>query len=290
VVTEGVLRFKKNVFSQNGEDGIVEALFQAITPRNRVCCEFGASDGVRFSNSRRLILDGWKGIMIEADLRSFQELTRTYASSPNVSCVNASVDGGANRLERILERSGLSASGPTIDFLSIDIDGLDYEILESLEVRPAVICIEVNGAQRPDTVERTPRDIAARNVGQSLTVMAQIAETKGYDLVCYTSNAFLVRRDLLPSSGLSVRTPAEAYTEYLCSLNQKNRDWLYLENRASVPPFHMFGNPNLTRRALRIGAARAFLLVLWSLRFRATHWFRLVRKHLWRTQSGRDGG
>ncbi len=49
-----LLATRRNDYSQNGEDGIIDAIFAAIAPTNRWCCEFGAWDGLHFSNSRRL--------------------------------------------------------------------------------------------------------------------------------------------------------------------------------------------------------------------------------------------
>jgi hypothetical protein len=273
----GLHRFRNNVFSQNGEDGLLEALFKGISLREKTCAEFGAHDGVHLSNTRRLVMEGWKAIMIEADPVLFGKLKGCYASYPQVFCINEKVDGGDNRLDRIFDRLDLSETASHLGFLSVDIDGLDFEILETLTLRPAVLCIEVNGAHSPDANESVAREIAARNVGQPLGVMARIATEKGYGLVCFNGNAFFVRRDFLEASSIPVLTPEQAYAEYLAMLRKEEREWLYLENLALVPPFHAFRNPRLTRRSLRIGTARAAWLKAWSLRFQAAGWLRAAR-------------
>jgi hypothetical protein len=278
-MTGSLLQFRKNVFSQNGEDGILEALLGAIGPLERVCCEFGAHDGVTFSNTRRLVMEGWKAIMIEADPTLFRQLQASYAAYPGVVCLNERVDVAEHRLDRILDRAGLSELTSHLGFLSVDIDGLDSEILEALTLQPCVLCIEVNGAHSPDANKPIPCGVAARNVGQPLAVMARIAARKGYALVCFNSNAFFVRRDLLDKSQIPVLTPEHAYAEYLAALRQDEREWLYLENQALVPPFHAFTNPHLTRQSLGIRPARAVWLRAWSLRFRAAAWYRALRGH-----------
>ena len=52
-------RFKKNVFSQNGEDGILEILLKKLKllskNKDNWCCEFGAWDGIHGSNTFNLI-------------------------------------------------------------------------------------------------------------------------------------------------------------------------------------------------------------------------------------------
>lgn len=61
-----LLDFKRNDFSQNGEDGIIEELFRRIGIEAKTCCEFGAWDGIYLSNCRRLIDQGWQTLFIEA--------------------------------------------------------------------------------------------------------------------------------------------------------------------------------------------------------------------------------
>jgi hypothetical protein len=214
--------------------------------------------------------------MIEADPVRFRKLKGSYASFPGVVCLNERVGVGEHSLDRILERAGLSKAAEHLDLLSVDIDGLDFEILQNLTLRPCVLCIEVNGASAPDAPP-VPHEVAALNVGQPLAVMARIAREKGYGLVCFNSNAFFVRCDLLDGSSIPMRTPVDAYAEYLAMLGKGEREWLYLENLALVPPFHAFRNPHLTRQKLEFGAARAAWLRAWSLRFRVAALYRRFR-------------
>jgi hypothetical protein len=174
-VSNDLLRCRRNVFSQNGEDGVLEALFDLLPPTPKICCEFGAHDGVTFSNTRRLALQGWRSVMIEADAARFAKLEKAFPSGSEVYCINARIDADENSLEMVLDRAGLSTMSRQLGFLSVDIDGLDHEILESLTLRPCVICIEVNGAHRPAVRVRVAREVAAGNVEQPLAVMTEIA-------------------------------------------------------------------------------------------------------------------
>ena len=61
-----------NVYSQFGEDGILAAIFEKLGTCNKWVLECGASDGVFFSNSRKLIEEGWNGVLVEADRRSLK--------------------------------------------------------------------------------------------------------------------------------------------------------------------------------------------------------------------------
>lgn len=260
-----LLDFKKNEYSQNGEDGIINEIFRRIGIETKACCEFGAWDGIHLSNCRKLILSGWSALMIEGNKQRFDSLVSNYSDRPDVICVNKFVDAGKNSLAGICTDNGLSA----LDFLSVDIDGLDYEIFESLDFLPRVICIEVNAGHNPANRSRVQRSVAMNNVGQSLQVFTDIADSKGYDLVCYNGNAFYVRRDANKGAIASMKAE-EAYTGFISQLSANEKEWLYLVNIGAVAPYYSYSNLFLNREALRISHSRALhLRVLGYARFLA---------------------
>lgn len=266
-MTNDLLKYSRNDFSQNGEDGIVEELFRRLEISEGFCCEFGAWDGMHLSNTRRLILAGWGGMQIEGDPGKASLLRDRYGDTPRVTCVNRFVDAGANSISA-LAREYAVPEAAELDFLSVDIDGLDFEVLEQLDVRPKVICIEVNAGHDPLSTVRVPRHVAANNVGQPLGVFVEIAAAKGYALVCYTGNAFLVRRELIGSMGLRELGPAEAYDEFLRALDPAGRIWLYRVSRALAPPFYRYDNPRLTRERLGLGPGTAAAAMAEGMLFR----------------------
>ena len=257
-----LLAHRADVFSQNGEDGVIDRLFQILGISCGICCEFGAWDGVHFSNTRRLILSGWTGIMIEPDEDKYQRLRETYRGVARVHCLNECVEPEGNTLAAIFARHRLGGLAAQMDLLSIDIDGLDYEIFRGLDLRPSVICVEVNAGHSPFDERMITREIAARNVGQPLAVFSRTAEEMGYGLICYTGNAFYVRRDVLRAGGLFSLTDGEAYIDFLHGLSIRQREWLWLVNRGVAPPYYAFGNPLLARAPLGITRTRAAMLVL----------------------------
>jgi O-methyltransferase len=239
--TNNLLKYKKNIFSQFGEDGVIGKIFSGIGIKYGVCCEFGAWDGIHLSNCRNLVLNGWSCIFIEADEAKWRNLVKNYEGFTNVHCINKLVDDENNKISNILNELHITE----LDFLSIDIDGLDYEIFESLDIYPRVICIEVQGGHSPESTTKLPRDIAIKNIGQPLTFFVQIAREKGYSLVCYTGNAFFIKNTEIESSSLLELTAVEAYTECLNYLDEKLRVWLYFANIGLVEPYFVFNNPYL---------------------------------------------
>jgi len=139
--------------------------------------------------------------MIEANAAKYQELIVTYAEQPNVSCINKLVQiEGADSLDNILD----SVHAPQdIGVLSIDIDGNDYYIWESLsKYTPELVVIEFNPTVPNDVIfvqEMSPKI----NQGCSLLSLILLGKVKGYELACCTAwNAFFVKKEKLQSLGI----------------------------------------------------------------------------------------
>ena len=234
-------------------------------------------DGKHLSNCRKLILEGWRALMIEADSERTKALRATYHDNPAVTCVNRLVDDGKNSLGTIVKETGFPA---TMDFLSVDIDGLDYEIFRGMDLRPRVICIEVNAAHRPESDVELPRSVAAKGVGQPMGVFLRIAQAKGYELVCYTGNAFLVRQEIIKQHTLKVVTPAEAYDSFLRHLETDAKEWLYLVNRGFIQPYQRYQNGRLGFRALGLDSGRYLPLLGLAARKFLQHVFAFLRSRV----------
>src|SRR5688572_13694008 len=59
-------RHHAQVYSQNGEDGIIAEIFRRIGPRSRTFLEIGIEGGSQ-NNTRLLLEQGWRGIWIEGN-------------------------------------------------------------------------------------------------------------------------------------------------------------------------------------------------------------------------------
>lgn len=180
-----------NRYSQYGEDGIIERIFQQIGTTSKICVEVGAWDGFHLSNTANLWTRSWKGVLIETHKKRFKELrenTREYGCL----CINAYVRReGPDVLEAILNRHGVTAM---IDLVSIDIDGNDYYVCESLrELRPRVIVCEYNPTipAELDVYADYPSDF-----GCSAGALVRLLGVKGYRLVAMTdTNCLFVRAE-----------------------------------------------------------------------------------------------
>jgi hypothetical protein len=188
--------------SQHEEDGITVALFNRIGAQTRRFVEIGA--GVNGGNSGFLAREcGWAGLMLEISAARVASLRRRFA--PAVCVVEARVT--RENIDHLLATNGY---GGDIDLLSIDIDGIDYWVWESLTAcHPGVVIVEYNpffGAERSVTVPYDPEFDRHRfdvprfaYYGASLAALARLGARKGYRLVMVEPrgvNAFFVREDV----------------------------------------------------------------------------------------------
>jgi hypothetical protein len=249
--------------SQSGEEGIVSRIFDVLEFRDGLCCEFGAWDGIYLSNTRALMERGWRGLMIEPDLARYEQLCGTYPSGSRAACVRSFVDVGENSLARIAARSGILER---FSFVSIDIDGLDYEVFSSLaefSQPPMVVCVEAHTCHRPDDLNPVPAKIASKGAGQPIGRYVEVGVSMGYRLVCFIgTNAFFMHRDAGHEGAIPTLTPIQAALQNLEFVreNKLATEYLYLCNLGKVQPFYEFRNPLFSSRSLGIDPLRAVLL------------------------------
>ena len=182
-----LLRHARDINSLSGEDGIIEKIFEVLPPGDKWCVEFGAWDGIKFSNTRHLISKhGWSAVLIEADSNKFVDLQANCANFPKAHCLNRFVTfEGEASLESLLKTTLIPKD---FDLLSIDIDGNDIHIWDSLkEYTPKVIVIEFNPTIPSDVDFIQARDMSI-NQGNSLLALIRLGKSKNYELVCITDN------------------------------------------------------------------------------------------------------
>lgn len=182
--------FAKNNFSQFGEDGIVEKLLQHIPDKNKWCVEFGAWDGVYLSNAFNLIKnEGYRSVLIEANSEKFEELKKNLKEFDAVLVNEFVTFDGENTLDKILSRTEIPHD---FDFLSIDIDGNDYHILESLSLyKPKIICIEYNLLIPNEVIYIQPKDFNIQRGASALAIL-NLAKSKGYSLAAVTTSNLIL--------------------------------------------------------------------------------------------------
>lgn len=208
--------YSNNVYSQSGEDGIIGRLLSLISEKSQLsnwCVEFGAWDGKFLSNTFHLLENkNFNAVYIESDPKKFRLLVSNMKSY-TVNCINTFVDISNNKLDYILRNTLIPTE---FDVLSIDIDGCDYYIFESLQIyRPKIILIEYNPTI-PNDVYFVQEPDFNLSYGASALAIQQLANNKNYTVVAVTATNIIlvdhkyIQDDWQLNSDLSILRPDNA--------------------------------------------------------------------------------
>ena len=185
-------KYKKNIFSQNGEDGIIFEILKRLklNKKNRWCCEFGAWDGVHGSNTFNLVKKlNYKAIYIEGDKTKYKDLIITSKNFKKIIPFNKYVSHkkkSLNSLDNILKKTKIKKN---FDVLSIDIDSFDLAVWKSLKIyRPKIVIIEINSEIPPGVRQ----EHSSFKFGNSFTSTVEFAIKNKYQLVCHIGNCIFI--------------------------------------------------------------------------------------------------
>ncbi len=184
----------RNVNSQTGEDGLLAKVSEILDPAlSHTCVDVGAWDGVHGSNTRELILAGWRSIQIEGNPERHAILAQRYGDQPAVRCLCSFVQRtGPDSLDALLDQE---AYPDEFGLLCIDIDGNDWFLWQSLRRRPRLVLVEYNFSI-PDEVSFVQAADPQVAHGASLRAFIELGREKGYELIFATGlNALFVTRE-----------------------------------------------------------------------------------------------
>lgn len=213
--------YEFRVFSQWGEDGIIQHLIRSIDIPKKYFVEFGVQD-YREANTRFLLVNNnWSGLVMDSSAANIERITKDLIYwAYDVKPVQAFVT--KDNINELLRENGVTGE---IGLLSIDIDGNDFWIWRAIEViNPVIVVIEYNyrfGPQAALTIpykENFDRDQNGHGpfyFGASLQALCWLAKRKGYVFVGCSSNgvnAFFVRHDKRPQQ-IRELSPEEGYFE-----------------------------------------------------------------------------
>ena len=175
-----------NTYTPFGEDIIIDNL---LGKKSGFYVDIGAHDPSRFSNSKRFYRKGWRGINIEPNPECIKKFNKSRPRDINLNVGIANKNGVldfyifepeslstfSKEVSRSRQKYGYKlikttpikvvkldyiltkyCKNKSIDFFSIDTEGLDLEVLRSnnwKRFRPKVICIEISSLtfENPDS-------------------------------------------------------------------------------------------------------------------------------------------
>lgn len=207
------------VFSQFGEDGILQFLTRRLRPRD-VFVELGVADYREACTRLLLVKDNWRGLVVDSsseNIRSIRGDGDFWRTDLTPICSFVTVDN----VNDLLERHGFAGE---LGLLGLDIDGNDYWVWEAQRAAdPLIVCVEYNSVFGPARSVVVPYDPAFARTrahpsnlywGASLAALTDLAERLGYRLVGSNSagnNAFFVKAEAF--AGLPAPSAAEAWRE-----------------------------------------------------------------------------
>ena len=206
------------VFSQWGEDGIIQYLLRFVCIDRPIFVEFGVEDYTE-SNTRFLLTNNqWAGLVIDGSLENINYIHKDPIYwATNLKALHSFIT--KDNINELMLKNGINGD---IGLLSVDIDGNDYWIWEAIDcISPRIVVCEYNSHFGPTAEVSIPyqenfvRDSAHFSkiyYGASIAALNSLAITKGYSLVASNSvgnNIFFVRNDLI--GNLTVISPLSAY-------------------------------------------------------------------------------
>lgn len=229
ILLENILR-KKNissiqdtefkVFSQWGDDGIIQYLINYLEIGNKVFIEFGVENYLE-SNTRYLLMNNnWTGLVMDGSSTNVDKIKKSdFYWKYDLIAKSAFIT--SENINSLIEEVGFKGE---IGLLHIDIDGNDYWIWKALHiVEPIIMIVEYNsvfGSDRSITVPyrsdffRTDAHYSNLYAGASIAALCDLAKEKGFTFIGSNStgnNAYFVKNNHLKD--LKPLTAEEGYVE-----------------------------------------------------------------------------
>lgn len=199
-------------YTENGESGIIQKIFEEIGTTNKVCLEIGAGDGLKYSVTADLRLNHqWKGYLVEGFVPVWNDETSAGASLESIQqAVQKNQDPNWNTHTQFIYtfvtqdnvNQVLKQVPDHLDFMSIDIDGNDFWIWRALKKNPRVVMIEYNSHIPPNIdasiiyQENYATKRKDKYCGCSILSLYHLGKKLGYQMIHGLScNLFFVKNE-----------------------------------------------------------------------------------------------
>lgn len=191
------------IFSQWGDDGIIQYLVRRIPHLPKSFIEFGVEDYTEANTRFLLQNNNWKGLIIDGSPSNMAKVRsdRLYWSHELTAMARFV---SAENINELITEAGF---GGRLGILHVDIDGVDFWVWKAIDVvDPEIVIVEYNsvfGAERAITVPYDPtfqRHRAHHSrlyYGASLAAFCELAKSRGMIFVGCNSagnNAYFVKQ------------------------------------------------------------------------------------------------
>ncbi|HDN9016143.1 TPA: hypothetical protein P2I01_003037 [Aeromonas salmonicida] len=190
-----------SVFSQFGDDGIIQYLISKLNINQGKFIEFGVENYIE-SNTRFLLENNnWSGVIIDSNANNVDYIKKSqnyWRYDLKVMCSFVT----AENINNLIQDAGFNGD---IGLLHIDIDGNDYWLWKAITVvKPVIVIVEYNslfGVDRSITIPYEPcfsrfnKHHSGLYAGASLKALCHLAGEKGYKFIGTNSagnNAYFI--------------------------------------------------------------------------------------------------
>ena len=207
------------VFSQFGDDGIIQYLIDKLPIKNKTFIEFGVENYQEANTRFLLINNAWSGLIIDGDPDNIKQIknSRLY-SFYDIRAIDSFIT--KQNINQLISGVGFQKE---VGILSVDIDGNDFWVWKAIDViSPEIVICEYNslfGFEEPITIpyqddfirgEKSPFNF----YGTSLKAAVTLAKEKGYFFIGCNSagnNAYFIHEKHRTHCPVVEKTPAEGY-------------------------------------------------------------------------------
>lgn len=212
--------YEFQVYSQWGEDGLIQHLIHKVAIDRPIFVELGVEKYTESNTRFLLVNNNWAGLVIDGSAQNIQHIKNDPIYwRHNLKAEHAFID--KDNINPLIKGNGIAGD---IGLLSVDIDGNDYWIWEAIDIiDPRIVICEYNSLwgnklavtiPYSSTFDRTESHYSNLYYGASIVALASLGNSKGYSLVGSNSagnNVFFVRNDLL--GNLNVIAPEAAWVQ-----------------------------------------------------------------------------
>lgn len=232
---------RKKMVCQSGEAGIIQAIFDKIGFTNKICADLGAWDGKHLSNTyflrknhgfKRLLIEGCKDKKISADCQD-EKLVYSLISSKNINSLLEVIDDDI------------------IDFISIDIDGDDWWVINSMKKKARLFILEYASGLPNELPLICKEGCGTVNswkpngptvscyYGANMLAFYKLMKQKGYQFVTSLSdNAFFVLNEEFHKLGINEISEQDMINNYFnpskywgeTHRDHQNNEWVVMES------------------------------------------------------------
>jgi len=230
------------VFSQWGEDGIIDWIINKFPNIPKSFLEIGTQD-YKESNTRFLLINkNWDGFLIEGDDNEVKKIKSQRIYWKHKLTIKSEFVTKEN-INSVVKKLNVPKK---IGLLSLDIDGVDYWVLKKLSVlEPSIIICEYNslyGLNKPITVpyktdfDRSKEHYSNLYYGASIQAFIELMKSKQYFLLGTNSagnNAFFMKNKFLKEANKAI-VEKKIFTSKFRESKNKNGSLTFLDKKESL--------------------------------------------------------